>query len=155
MSKQKCGFMKCDGCDVVCTLHNITLGDIMGYSGKTCDICTLSFFNSLSKRLAKSLCVLAKEEKLTDCDYCRNAYTCEELSPNNDLSFITLSYDTNSNTRIMLRTGDRQATVLLFEERTKYGWKPIHTLVLRNCPFCGRELVENKRYFTKGSNNND
>lgn len=155
MKHGTCGFMKCTEHDVVCTLHNIVLGDAKDYSGDTCNICTLSFFNALSKRLAKAVCVPRKKEKLSDCDYCRNAVTCGELTHDNDLSYAHLAYHTDSNTRMFFRTGNNQATVILVEEYTKFGWKPTMTVIPQYCPFCGRELVENRKHLEKGRKTND
>lgn len=84
-----------------------------------------------------------------DCDYCRNANTCDELSHDNDLSFMSCG-STEKGIRMMFQSGDKRLTQLIVEELTPYGfkfdnlkWKLIATFTPNYCPFCGRPLVEN------------
>lgn len=37
---KRCRYIKTSGQDVICILKDKVLGDIMGYSGRTCEICT-------------------------------------------------------------------------------------------------------------------
>lgn len=78
-----------------------------------------------------------------DCDYCRNAYTCEGLSHDDDLSYKGCGVVADSNIRLMFRTGDGRTTKLLVETYTPHGWVIVADLVPKYCPFCGRMLVEN------------
>lgn len=78
---------------------------------------------------------------MKDCDFCRNAYTDEELSHDNDLSYLTIGKcDTTKNIRAYLRSGDKKHTVLMVEE----GHDLIWIYHPNFCPNCGRELTENK-----------
>lgn len=37
---KRCKYIKTNGQDVICILKDKVLGDIMGYSGNECEICT-------------------------------------------------------------------------------------------------------------------
>ena len=37
---KRCGYIKTSGQDVICILKDKVLGDIMGYSGRACELCT-------------------------------------------------------------------------------------------------------------------
>lgn len=77
-----------------------------------------------------------------DCDYCRNANTCEDLSHDNDLSYKSCGIVDNK-TRMYFKTGDNSVTQILVEIDTPFGRDLIGRLIPNYCPFCGRMLVEN------------
>lgn len=83
---------------------------------------------------------------MKDCDFCRNAHTCDELSHENDLSYISCGKTRGKALRMLFRSGDNRPTALELEWYGEYGWYGIAELVPNYCPFCGRELVENKGY---------
>ena len=160
MKDNKCEHRYCEGHDVKCRLTGLTLGDIMGYDEKLCNVCQQTFIRELVRKLAKVLVesrpnnnkellnymygkrALTDMAILHDCDFCRNAYTCEELSHDNDLSYMSVGKG-DDNTRMLFATGDKRPTLLIVETRTDRGFKPIATLKPKYCPFCGRELIEN------------
>lgn len=81
-----------------------------------------------------------------DCDYCRNANTCDELSHTNDLSYKSCGI-VDEKTRMFFKTGDNRVTQIIVEHETNFGVDIIAHFIPKYCPFCGRELVENKRHF--------
>ena len=89
---------------------------------------------------------------MKDCDFCRNAHTCDELSHNNDLSYMSCGWTIGQAVRMLFRSGDKRNTELMVEHYGRYGWETIATLTPHYCPFCGRKLLENK---LKGDNHNE
>lgn len=88
---------------------------------------------------------------VSDCDYCRNAYTCDELSHDNDLSYMGCG-TTDRLIRMMFRSGDKRPTQLIVEQLCITGinhqrleWQLIAALTPNYCPFCGRPLFENMK----------
>lgn len=80
---------------------------------------------------------------MDSCNYCTNSVTCEELTPENDLSYIGVGEMYTQDIRIFFRTGDNRKTGFVIEQITDSGWKSVGFVALNNCPFCGRPLVEN------------
>ena len=77
------------------------------------------------------------------CDFCNNAAIDPELTPDNDLSYVSVGKCLNQ-VRILFRSGDRKPTALLFEKwGENYGWTTIGDYIPKFCPECGRKLVEN------------
>jgi hypothetical protein len=77
------------------------------------------------------------------CHFCNNAAIDPELTPDNDLSYVSVGECLNQ-VRILFRSGDRKPTALLFEKwREGYGWTTIGDYIPKFCPECGRKLVEN------------
>lgn len=88
---------------------------------------------------------------VSDCDYCRNAYTCDELYHDNDLSYMGCG-TTDSHIRMMFRSGGKRPTQLIVEQLCTTGinyqrleWQLIAALTPKYCPFCGRPLFENMK----------
>lgn len=78
-----------------------------------------------------------------DCDFCRNANTCPELTPPyNDLSYMScgLVWD---DVRMLFRSGNNLKTKLLVEKWDGKQWEILGELAPNYCPFCGRPLFEN------------
>lgn len=80
---------------------------------------------------------------MKDCDFCRNAYTCDELDHDNDLSSISCGLTIGQGVRMMFTSGDNRRTELTVEHAGRYGWETIARLDPNYCPFCGRLLFEN------------
>lgn len=76
-----------------------------------------------------------------DCDFCRNAHTCNQLSHDNDLAYRSIG-KVDDAYRLYFRTGNDRPTSLLFE----YGNELVGFYRPRFCPECGRELFENERF---------
>lgn len=77
------------------------------------------------------------------CHFCNNAAIDPELTPDNDLSYVSVGECLNQ-VRILFRSGDRKPTALLFEKwRENYGWETIGNYIPKFCPECGRKLFEN------------
>lgn len=81
-----------------------------------------------------------------DCNYCRNANTCEDLNHGNDLSYKTCGL-VECGARLFFKTGNAQVTELFVETYRNNRLEVIARLVPNYCPFCGRELVENTKKF--------
>lgn len=84
-----------------------------------------------------------------DCDFCRNAHTCEELDNDNDLSYRSCG-NVDTGFRMMFQTGDNRPTQLIIEQLRTTGlnhnalkWELVGTFTPNYCPFCGRPLIEN------------
>lgn len=161
--KNKCKNMYCDGHDVKCSLTGLTLGDIMGYDDKVCTICQQTFLRELIIKLAKTVVenrpkntkevlnymygkAMCKDNMTLDCDFCRNADTCGDLDHDNDLGYISCGTCYSNEVRMFFRSGDKRKTVLLIEYKYKGCWKPLAQFEPAYCPFCGRNLFENKMY---------
>ena len=76
------------------------------------------------------------------CGYCNNAFTDEELTSDDDLSYIGI--DLKDNTfRVFFRSGDGRKTGFIFE--TFDGrWQSVGSCFPNFCPFCARALIENR-----------
>lgn len=122
----------------------------MGFDDKFCDICTREFIKALTSKIAKTLFIVACEKNITtpkvntDCDFCRNANTCDELNHDNDLSYIPCG-STDEKTRLLFKSGDARPTELLVERRGEKRWELIGHFTPNYCPFCGRLLFENMK----------
>lgn len=79
------------------------------------------------------------------CRYCLNSSCDDELRPWNDLSYHTLLF--TSDARILMRSGDGRPTVIMMDKFYKGTWHDFGYVDIKFCPFCGRELVENKKDF--------
>lgn len=77
---------------------------------------------------------------MTDCDFCRNAFTDGDLSHDNDLSYSPIGA-VEPSYRAFLRTGDRRKTAIMVE----YGSELAFIYAPKYCPECGRHLLENER----------
>lgn len=77
------------------------------------------------------------------CRMCVNAATEEELTPDDDLSYIGIG-ECEDGLRMMFRTGDGKPTEILVERfHEKHGWQTVGLYRPAYCPNCGRLLVEN------------
>lgn len=88
------------------------------------------------------------QDTTTDCDYCKNAYTDEDLNHDNDLSYMSVG-KCNEGHRAFFRTGAKGYTALLVEQ----GNEPIWEYHPKFCPNCGRRLLENELKARGGRNN--
>ena len=79
-----------------------------------------------------------------DCDFCRNANTCPELSYDNDLSYKQCGIACDG-VRILFRSGANLTTKILVEKWDGKQWKILGELIPICCPFCGRPLFENMK----------
>ena len=131
---------------MLCMLKQKILGDIMGYDNKECLLCDEN--TTTVARYSSFTCDTNDENSSTlkDCDFCRNANTDDELSHDNDLSYMCCGRVIDDNYQIHLRTGDKRKTLIIIDQKTERGWKPIAEIIPNNCPFCGRILIENKMY---------
>ena len=77
------------------------------------------------------------------CRYCLNAFVCDELHSNNDLSYIDVPI-ADPDHRVLFRSGDGRKTGFVIEERFLGEWVYIGEFHPSFCPFCGRVLIENK-----------
>ena len=160
---KKCENMYCEGHDVKCSLTGLTLGDIMGYDGKVCSICQQTFLRELIRKLSKTLIenrpkntkqasnyMYGKgvyiDTDLSDCDFCRNADTCEELDHDNDLSYMSCGNSYSNDVRLLFRSGNKRKTALVVDYKYKGCWKQVALFEPTYCPFCGRKLFENNLY---------
>ncbi len=158
--KNKCENMYCEGHSVKCSLTGLTLGDIIGYDGKVCTMCQQTFIRELIRKLARTLVESRPKnnkqvlnymygkgayiaDTQSDCDFCRNAYTCDELNHDNDLCYKSCGETIGQAVRMLFKTGDNRKTELIVEHNGRYGWETIAVLAPNNCPFCGRPLDEN------------
>lgn len=76
------------------------------------------------------------------CRYCLTAAICDELTDENDLSFISIGEPVNST--LYICSGDGKGVYLLFDSNDhKSGaiYRP------KFCPECGRRIFENKERF--------
>ena len=82
------------------------------------------------------------------CMYCDNAFTNPVLQHDNDLSFIAVG-KVDPDHSIYFRSGDNRPTVLLFQKLIP-NVDPcvidVGEFVMKYCPLCGRELLENMPY---------
>lgn len=76
------------------------------------------------------------------CGYCLNAHFCDELTHDDDLSYHGL-FLRDSTFRVFFRSGDKRKTGFVFEAWDGHFYE-IGSFYPNFCPFCGRELVENK-----------
>ena len=160
MKDNKCEFRYCEGHDVKCRLTGLTLGDIMGYDEKLCNICHQTFIRELVRKLANVLVYsrpnnnkellnymygkhTSTDAILHDCDFCRNAYTCKELDHDNDLSYMSCGTIAGNNLRFLFASGNKRPTQLLVEAMGSCGWHTVGVLSPTYFPFCGRYLFEN------------
>lgn len=81
-------------------------------------------------------------EGIKYCSYCINASVCEDLSHDEDLSYHGLALCDNL-FHVFFRSGDKKKTGFIFESFDG-RWCEIGSFYPSFCPFCGRELVENK-----------
>lgn len=88
---------------------------------------------------------------MKDCDFCRNAYTCDELYHGNDLSYISCGI-VDKGFRMFFRSGGAATTELIVEQlwtkglnHNKLEWELIGRFIPNYCPFCGRPLFENMK----------
>ena len=75
---------------------------------------------------------------MCDCYVCKNAHTDPSLSPDDDLSYVSVG-ECDDGYRAFIRTGDSRNTALIVEHGNKLIWA-YHPLY---CPNCGRCLIEN------------
>ena len=76
------------------------------------------------------------------CCYCLNAFVDDELDFDCDLSYHGISLVDNT-FRVFFRSGDARKTGFVFERHTDI-WHTIGHFYPSFCPFCGRELFENR-----------
>lgn len=88
------------------------------------------------------------EQMIRPCHYCVNASVVDDLGHDEDLRYNGLVlYDNYF--RVFFRTGDRKPTAFTFDLFDGHWCCDIAQFVPRFCPFCGRELIENKLYSVK------
>ena len=82
---------------------------------------------------------------MRDCDRCRNAYTCEELTHDNDMTVSTIGTMPRYK-RLVYITGGYGLPRIEYEEwNDQYGvWSTKGTFYPLYCPFCGRKIEENE-----------
>lgn len=79
------------------------------------------------------------------CNMCFNATVDPRLRGKNDLHYHPLGF-TEENYAIYFRSGDGQATEIIFEDKkTKSESHLVGRYEPRYCPNCGRELIENNK----------
>lgn len=76
------------------------------------------------------------------CGYCNNAYVSDELSHDDDLSYHGI-YLKDNLLRVFFRSGDSKKTGFIFEAFDG-RWYLIGYFFPSYCPYCGRELFENR-----------
>lgn len=79
------------------------------------------------------------------CCYCLNASVCDDFGHDEDLSYHGLILVDDS-FRVFFRSGDNKPTGFVFDVFDGHWCCDVRTLIPRFCPFCGRELVENKKF---------
>ena len=84
--------------------------------------------------------------QLQSCYMCNNAAVDDELTDENDLSFIQVGKTVSSVFRIMLQSGNSEGVKILFEQFSGKYWQTIGVYAPSFCPNCGRKLVEQRRY---------
>lgn len=79
--------------------------------------------------------------KLTPCCMCDNAKVDNELTDDNDLSFITIGKSA-VNYRMMFAAGNGVPPRIILEHHNGWEWETIGKYLPRFCPNCGREITE-------------
>ena len=84
-------------------------------------------------------------QELKPCHMCDNAFVNEDLTRDEDLSYVGLG-DSLLGYRAMLRSGDGKPVEIIMEHWNGAGWEEVGHYRPAFCPNCGRELVENKQF---------
>ena len=82
-------------------------------------------------------------KKQNPCHICMNAKVCPDLDDQHDLSYYGVGV-CDQNFRILIKSGNRRPTEILFEEHRGSEWKTIGFYEPKYCPNCGREITEYK-----------
>lgn len=98
--------------------------------------------NKLEKKLQ------SEEEKI--CRFCFNSTVCDDLTPDNDLSYLSVGsvYKGYSS---HIRSGARRPTALLVSKYDESVGRNVDVFIynMKYCPECGRKLIENSRLFIR------
>lgn len=78
------------------------------------------------------------------CGFCINATVTDDLTPDNDLSYMTIGV-ADPDKRIMFKSGDRDGTYINVEQIKDGEWRTIANYIPKYCPNCGRKLIENEK----------
>lgn len=83
------------------------------------------------------------KEKLFPCEMCYNARLDDELTDDNDGSYISVG-QVGKGFRIMIGSGGGKPVRLLFEMWNEKAeiWEPVGQYYPNYCPNCGRHLIE-------------
>ena len=86
-----------------------------------------------------------EEVKPEPCHMCDNAFVNEELTRDEDLSYVGLG-NFFLGYRAMLRSGDGKPVEIITEHWNCQNWEEVGRYRPAFCPNCGRELVENQQF---------
>lgn len=76
------------------------------------------------------------------CSFCVNAACDGVLTPENDLSYMSIGCAADGFS-VFLRSGGGRSTQILFEQRSGRFWGLRAFYYPKFCPECGRRLTEN------------
>ena len=85
------------------------------------------------------------EPKNQPCHMCDSAFVNEELTRDNDLSYVSLG-NFFLGYRTMIRSGDGKPVEIITEQWNGQAWEEMGRYRPKFCPNCGRELVENQQF---------
>ena len=82
--------------------------------------------------------------EIEPCRMCLNARIDDELTDDNDLSYISVG-SCEKYFRVLIASGDRKPVRILFEDQCGPFWCPVGEYYPLYCPNCGRKLSEYER----------
>lgn len=78
------------------------------------------------------------------CRFCLNAFVDKTLTPDNDLSYLSIGFCERGRS-MCIRSGDGRPTLILVSEAVNGINVDVAVYKPKFCPECGRELLENKK----------